>query len=35
MKFPTHALVAALHVTVVHGLTVASEESAIPVSPCE
>jgi hypothetical protein len=35
MKFPTHAGVAALHVTVVHGLTVAREESAIPVSRWE
>jgi hypothetical protein len=35
MKFPTHAFVAAAHVTVVHGLTAAREESAIPASPCE
>jgi hypothetical protein len=35
MKLPTQAFAAALHVTVVHGLTVASEESAMPLSPCE
>jgi hypothetical protein len=35
IQLPTHAFVAALHVIVVHGLTVASEESAMPVSPCE